>query len=171
MLKWIGVVCLLVGSAGLGLAAVRKMDMRVQTLGALIEVLERMERELDFRCSPMKELIAQAARNARAPVDGFLRVCAQNMDALQRGCSFAEVWESAARAELTALQPCDFVLLSSLATALGRFDVQSQRRAITSVCAQLAEHRADALAKRQGQGKMYGTLAVAGGMFLAIILA
>lgn len=47
-----GAILLLSGSAGLGLAAVRRLERRVTALRSLTVALDLMERELDFRCPP-----------------------------------------------------------------------------------------------------------------------
>ena len=169
MLKIVGAALLLTGGIGFGLAAVRRLERRVKTLQSLTEALELMERELDFRLPPMKELIWETARRSAEPASEFLAACAERMDELE-GQPLSGLWQQAALDELPALKPCDREVLLSVGAVLGRYDAESQRGAISAARERLAGFLADAVEERRRQGRVYGALGATAGAFLVILL-
>lgn len=169
MLRIVGAALLLAGGVGLGASAVIRLERRVTTLRSLTEALELMERELDFRLPPMKELILETARRSAEPAAGFLRACAEGMERLE-GRPLSDLWQRAALAELPALKRCDLETLSSVGAVLGRYDAESQRGVISAARERLAGILADAVEDRRRQGRVYGVLGAAAGAFLVILL-
>lgn len=169
MLRAVGAALLLSGSAGLGLAGVRRLERRVAALRSLIEALELMERELDFRLPPMKELILETARRSAEPASGFLRACGEGMDALE-GRPLAGLWRQTAAEKLPALKHGEQEVLFSVGAVLGRYDGEGQRRAIAAARERLAGFLSDAAEERRRQGRVYGALGVTAGAFLVILL-
>lgn len=169
MLRVVGAALLLAGGVGLGVTGVRRLESRVAALRSLTEMLELMERELDFRLPPMKELIGETARRSAEPAAGFLRACAQGMDGLE-GQPLSGLWQRAARAELPGLKPCDLEALLSVGAVLGRYDAESQRGALSAARERLAGFWGDAVEERRRQGRVYGVLGAAAGAFLVILL-
>lgn len=169
MLKAVGAVLLLTGSVGLGIAAIGRLDRRVIALRSLTEALEQMERELDFRLPPMKELILQTARMTPEPASGFLRACGEGMDELE-GRPLSELWRRTAQEKLSVLKKCDLEALFSLGGVLGRYDAEGQRCAITAVRERLESLLSEAAEERRRQGRVYGALSVTAGAILVILL-
>lgn len=168
-MKMVGAVLLLAGGIGMGLSAVRRLERRVTALRSLIQALELMEQELDFRLPPMKELIAETARRSAEPASHFLRTCAEKMDCLE-GQPLSGLWQQAAREGLSALKPCDLETLFSVGAVLGRYDAESQRSVISAARERLSSFLAEALEERHRLGRVYGTLGAAAGVFLVILL-
>lgn len=169
MLRAIGAALLLTGSAGVGLAAVGRLEHRVTALRSLIEALELMERELDFRLPPMKELILETAQRSAEPASGFLRTCGEGIDEL-RGRPFSGLWRQTALEKLSALKNSDLEVLVSVGAVLGRYDGEGQRRAIAAVRERLVGFLDDASEERRRQGRVYGALSITAGVFLVILL-
>ena len=57
-----------------------------------------------------------------------------------------------------------------LGQVLGRYDADSQRRALAEAAAELRALRAEAAEDRRRLGRVYGVLGVAGGLLLVILL-
>lgn len=169
MLRAVGAILLLAGSAGLGLAAVRRLERRVTTLRSLTEALELMERELDFCLPPMKELILETAQRSTTPASEFLRACGEGMDELE-GKPLSGLWQQAAVEKLTALKHCDLETVFSIGAVLGRYDGEGQRRAIAAARERLADFLSGAVEERRRQGRVYGALGITAGAFLVILL-
>lgn len=169
MLRAIGAALLLAGSAVLGLAAVGRLERRAAALRSLIEALELLERELDFRLPPMKELILETAQRSTEPASGFLRACGEGLDGLE-GTPLSGLWRQAATEKLTALKNCDLETLFSVGAVLGRYDGEGQRRAIAAARERLTGLLSDAAEERRRQGKVYGALSITAGAFLVILL-
>lgn len=169
MLKAVGAALLLAGSAGLGLAAIRRLERRVTALRSLTEALELMERELDFRLPPMKELILETAGRAAEPAAGFFRACGEGMDELE-GNPLSGLWRQTALEKLPALKKQDLETLFSVGAVLGRYDGEGQRRTIAAARERLSDFLVEASEERRRQGKVYGALSVTAGAFLVILL-
>ena len=65
MIRMIGAVMLTAGFAALGFRGVRRLDGRVYDLGQLSAGLSAMKRELDWRLTPLPELLDKAAQEAK----------------------------------------------------------------------------------------------------------
>lgn len=169
MLKMAGAALLLAGGVGLGISAVGRLERRVTALRSLTEALELMERELDFRLPPMKELIRETARRSAQPASGFLSVCAEKMDEWD-GQPLSGLWQQAALEQLPALKSCDLEALFSVGAVLGRYDAESQRSIISAARERLTVFLSDAVEERRRQGRVYGALGATAGAFLVILL-
>ena len=153
----------------MGLGAIRKLEGRVTALRALVEALELMERELEFRLTPMQELLEGTARRVGEPAAGFLGACARGLDELGER-SLAELWAREAGERLTPLKPRDLEVVLSVGGVLGRYDAEGQRRAIAACREELTGFLAAAAEERRKQGRVYGALGVTAGAFLVILL-
>lgn len=169
MLKLAGSALLLAGSALLGAALVGRMKQRERTLAALIRALAGMERELSFRLPPMSDWLLTAAAGAPEPAGAFLRCCAEALDR-QEGRPLAGLWEQAARTRLPALTQEDLAPLLALGAVLGRYGWEDQRKALAEAGERLSGALTLAREERQGKGRVYGVLSLAGGAFLVILL-
>lgn len=169
MLRAVGVVLLLAGSAGMGISAVGRLERRVAALRSITEALALMERELDFRLPPMKELLTETARRSAEPASGFLRACGDGLEGLE-GRPFSVLWRQTAVERLPALKRCDLETLFSVGAVLGRYDGEGQRRVIAAAREQLIRLLSDAVEERRRQGKVYGALSFTAGAFLVILL-
>lgn len=169
MLKLVGAALLLTGGAGLGVSAVIRLERRVTALRSLTQALELMERELDFRLPPMKNLIRETARRSSEPASGFLRACAEKLEEWD-GQPLSGLWQRAAMDQLPALKPCDLEALFSVGAVLGRYDAESQRGVISAARERLTGFLFDATEERRRQGRVYGTLGATAGVFLVILL-
>ena len=86
------------------------------------------------------------------------------------GRTFRQVWLQAEEASGLVLEPVDRLLLEQLGAVLGRYDAVSQRQALTAAVGRLEEQRLQAQRERQRLGRVYGTLGVAAGALLVILL-
>lgn len=167
MLRLAGAVLLTGGGAALGLCAAARLTGRVRAIGALLEALEDLERELSFRLASMPELLSRAAR-ARPPAGEFFRACLAGLEQLGEK-SLEEIWDEAlpAAGDLGE-HPAD--ILRSLGGVLGRYDGERQRESISAACLALRRCLAEAEAERKRLGKVYGALGTVAGALLAILL-
>jgi len=166
MIRLIGAVLLAGGSSALGFGAVRHLEGRVRDLRELVAGLEVMERELGWRMASLPELLERAALGCGERAARFFHLCAQGASHLN-GRTFRQVWLQASG---LVLEPVDRLLLEQLGAVLGRYDAVSQRQALTAAVGRLEEQRLQAQRERQRLGRVYGTLGVAAGALLVILL-
>lgn len=169
MIRMVGAALLTGGSALLGVCAVRHMDSRVNDLRQLTAGLETMTRELDYRLAPLPELLEQAAEQTGGRVERFFSLCAQGAGHLN-GRSFLSVWRQAAEAAQLRLEQTDLAFLEQLGGVLGRYDGETQRRALDTAIARLEEQRAAAAEQSCRLGRVYRVLSLTAGAFLMILL-
>lgn len=169
MLQLIGAVLLLCASATFGFLAVQGLKERVKQLHFLITALEEMERELHCRLTPMPELLAALEARIPGPVGAFFSLCVSGLHNLG-GRPFSKVWSEALEAADLHLEEGDRILVEELGSCLGRYDGQRQCDSIVQTRMRLEEHLADAAEQRNRLGRVYGTLSLAAGAFLVIVL-
>ncbi len=169
MIRMMGAALLLGGSAALGFAAVRRLERRTRDLRELIAGLEVMERELEWRLTPLPELLRRAAEQAGDGVSAFFLMCAQGAERLN-GRTFSEVWRQELTSAQLSVNEADRGLLEQLGGVLGRYDGDSQRQALAAAVERLEEQRTEAMGRRARLGKVYGVLSVTAGIFLVILL-
>ncbi len=168
MIRLMGAALLTAGGAALGLAGVARLEGRVRDLGALAAGLDAMERELGWRLAPLPDALETAGRAAGGGAARFFAQCAGA--AREGGRAFQELWRDSLEAAPLRLAEGDRALLRRLGQVLGRYDADSQRRALAEAVAELRALRAEAAEDRRRLGRVYGVLGVAGGLLLVILL-
>ncbi len=170
MLKLLGSLLLMVGAAGLGFGAAAQLQHRVTGLRALVGALEQMERELEFRLTPMPELMARLAREVQPPARYLFSYCREHLDELGAR-RFGQLWRNALEenADL-ALTAQERQIMDGLGDVLGRYDGEGQREALRSAVSQLGECLRRAEGDRDRLGRVYATLGVGAGAMLVILL-
>lgn len=168
-MRLVGAVCLAGGSALLGFCAVEHMKSRVRDLRRLLAGLETMLRELDYCLAPLPELLCRAAEQTDGRVKLFFELCAKGAEHLN-GRTFQAVWDQAAEAAQLRLERDDLLLLEQLGTVLGRYDRNSQHRALAGAITRLEDQCGRAAEQSRQLGKVYGVLGITAGTFLLILL-
>ena len=169
MIRMLGAVLLIAGCGGLGLGAVGRLDGRVRDLRELAAGLDAMERELGWRLAPLPEALEAAGQAAGGGAARFFTRCAQAARHTD-GRAFQELWRDSLEAAPLRLAEGDRALLRRLGPVLGRYDGDSQRRALEEASAELRALREGAAEDRRRLGRVYTVLGVAGGLLLVILL-
>lgn len=168
MIKLAGLVLLAGSGAWAGISAVKKMERRESVLRALVESLELLEWELNFRLPLMKDLFYELARKMTGPVSVFYVACGEKTERTEQ--PIAEIWEQTAREKLPELKDSDYDALFALGAVLGRYDAESQRCSVLAVRERLCSCLKAAAEERKQKGKVYSTLGAAAGVFIGILL-
>lgn len=169
MMRLLGAALVVAACGSLGLAAVARLNGRVRDLGELAAGLDALQRELGWRLSPLPQALETASKAARGPAAQFFSQCAQK--AGQAGDqAFQQVWREGLSAAPLWLRPEDRTLLDRLGPVLGRYDGDSQRRALEDAAAGLRSLQGEASDDCRRLGRVYGALGLTAGLFLVIIL-
>lgn len=169
MLKLLGGILLLGGGLALGLGAVGELDTRAKGLAAAAASLNLLEGELAFRLPPMPDLLETLARRAPPPADAFYAACGRGM-ALLGERPFEAIWADALEEEPMGLAPEDRAVLRELGPVLGRYGPEDQRRAAEAARVRLEAAAERVRERRRREGRAYGTLGLAMGAFVTILL-
>lgn len=162
--------CLVLGGMTLlGLRHAGELRRRVQCLGAFLGAVERAQRELAFSLPPVEELLGRMGEGLWAPVGAWFSGCCAAFRERREEC-LEEIWTRRLREEELPLREEDMELLNGLGGLLGRFDGESQEKALGQLHVRLEEQLAGAREDAKRLGKVYGTLGVTLGLFCVILL-
>ena len=169
MARWLGAALLLAGSSAMGAWAVAQLRGRTQDLQGLTAGLEAMSRTLTASLAPLDEML-QAAETCAGPRPAQLfRYCRRNLVQLN-GQPFVHLWDKALKETPLRLEKEDLTVLRQVGNVLGRYDSDSQAAALGQAVQRLAQHQRQAQERQGRLGRVYGTLGVASGLFLSIML-
>lgn len=169
MLKLAGAVLLTAGAAALGFSAAAQLERRVRTLRTILSALELMERELAYRLTPMPELFSILAERLAPPVGSFFKACRERLSQLGEK-RLEELWEESLSEFPMDLGAEELQVLRELGGILGQYDGEGQREALALAQGQMKECLNHAAEERTRMGRVYGTLGLAAGAFLVILL-
>ena len=169
MIKLIGALLLAGGAAFLGFSAAARLERRVNSLRAMLGALERLERELTFRLTPMPRLLEELSQRAQAPANSFFAYCFGSLERLGEQ-TLSQLWNEALETVPMALEEEDLQVLRELGGILGCYDGDGQREALALARAQLGQCQVTAAAERTRLGRVYGALGLTAGALLVIML-
>lgn len=168
MWKLVGAVLVAAGSGWLGLRAASGLTSRLRAVQAMIAGLELLERELWEHGTALPELLSDLAGRCARPAAGFFRQCADGCARLDR-VPFGESWRQAVNG-LELLSPEGRAALLPLGEVLGRYEADSQRKALEHARQALEREELRAQEERRRLGRVYQVLGLSGGAFLVILL-
>lgn len=169
MLKLMGALLLAGGAAFLGFSAAARLERRVRALRAFMGALERLERELSFRLTPMPELLAGLSEHTPPPINAFFARCLAGLEHLGE-YDLSHVWREALERAPMDLGYEELSVLGELGGILGRYDGEGQREALALTRARLAQCMDSAAEERTRLGRVYGVLGLTAGALLVILL-
>ena len=169
MLKLVGAILLTGGGAWMGLNAAGELRSRIKALEAWQDALTLLRSELAFRLPAMPALTATLIDRSREPARGTFAELEKGLERLGEQ-SFEELWRAALTAHAGGLNGEDLELLQSLGDLLGRYGWEDQCRGLESVRQELGRRSLQAREDQRQKGKAYGTLGLALGAFMTILL-
>ena len=153
----------------LGLEKTRDLSRRRAALEAWQTALEYLAGELAFRIPDMPRLMEDLSHRAAFPPAETFAAARAGLDRLGER-SFEELWRSALRDTAGPLAGEDREILERLGNILGRYGWEDQCRAVEAVRRELSDRAARLHARLDREGKVYGTLGLALGAFVSILL-
>ena len=169
MMELIGKCLVLGGMTVMGLWHAAGLRSRVSCLGAFVGAVERAQRELAFSLPPVEELLGRMGEGLRDPAGKWFQDCCAFFQQRKEEC-LGEIWSRHLRVGTLPLKEEDLTLLDGLGGLLGRFDGESQEKALGQIHVRLEEQLAVARADAERLGKVYGTLGLTMGLFFIILL-
>ena len=168
MLHLIGGLCVIAGSAAIGLQLVAQRRRRLEEGRQMHAACRLLERELSCREPDLSELLETAARQSGGPVEAFFTGCRSQLEELGNR-PFSSIWKDNLSQAGLSLRRQEQELLAGLGTILGRYDRTVQCRALNRVAAELEEQLREEGSEAQKRAKLYMTLSIAGGMLLVVL--
>lgn len=169
MLKWIGMLLLVLGGVMTGTAAAARLKRRTQVLSAMLAALELLRGEICVLLTPLPDAMTRLAAMEQSAVQPLFQSVEALLPALGEQ-SFSELWEQGVLESGLAFSAEDRQCLLQLGENLGRFDAETQSIAIARCMDELEHSFSAAKIKAAGDGRLYRGLGLAAGLMLAIIL-
>ncbi|UOO37142.1 stage III sporulation protein AB [Oscillospiraceae bacterium CM] len=170
MIRFMGAVLIMLGTAAWGILGVIKLRNRVKSLRALTGALGVMKSEICDHLTPIPALLTQLAAECTAPAALFFQNAADQIGQLGT-TPFSALWRQAVLVtpELL-LTPSEALVLTELGLCLGRYDIAEQRSAIQYAQRRLEAYVKQAEEERDRNSKVRAFLGVAAGLFAVVIL-
>lgn len=165
--KLFGVILLVTATSALGLWYSALLGERVRLLVLLDSLLDDFAISIRFQSQPLLELFSVSVGNPRYGKLSFLPEVAKG---LENGRPFPEVWREALSAWKSPLTDSDRIPFLALAESLGASDQQGQESVLATTRRHIAGQAEEAREIYRNKGKLYRSLGVLGGIFLAILL-
>ena len=169
MLKLLGAIMVIAGTALCGYISVGKMKRRVKCLSSMAASLALMESEIADRLTPMPELLERLSDDAFYPASLVYRRTAEGLYRLGE-MTFSELWGEALNAESALLiSPEESEILRRLGMSLGKYSAYEQKKAIEYARRKMEEAAVKADAEREKNSRVQTALGLAAGIFTVII--
>jgi stage III sporulation protein AB len=146
-----------------------RLDGRVKDLRATIAALEAMRQVLMARLEPLDGMLDAAIQGTSGRPKALFQLCRIGLDRLD-GAPFQQLWTAMLETSSLRLEEDDINVLRPLGGVLGRYDMECQADALEQAIRRLEQQLVEAAEQRSSSGKVYGTMGVSAGLFLAIIL-
>lgn len=167
-IKLIGAGLILAGCGGCGIRLAMLHRSEVTALHQVLQVLDGMLCELEFRLTPLPELCRIGSEYASGGVQRFFLSLADEMD--QQVSVDVRQCTAAALKQVRGLPAQTTFELENLGQSLGRYDLQGQINSLRQ-CKQSCLNRLKGLEHQQSQRlRSYQTLGFCAGLALAILL-
>ena len=165
----LGLIMLVAASSGLGFYFSGMLKERANKLREAVLFLRTVERELQYSLDLTDKIIEKIDAEGRFRGLKAVSECAV---LCRKGEIFPKAWEksvAAAKREMK-LTDAEARVFSQLSTALGKYDAQSQVKAIEEIALRMEGFVGEAEKKYEEKGTLYRTLGTLLGAGMAILL-
>ena len=166
-LKLLGAVCIICACGGMGFSMAAAHRREETALRQLIQVLDHMGCELQYRLTSLPELCRSAVHDVGGCVGQVLKSLTLELEA--QIAPDAATCMRAAVDKVGKLPPSVRKNLLTLGTSLGRYDLQGQMKGIDGVRIQCRTDLEALTANREVRLRSYQTLGLCAGCALAIL--
>lgn len=166
--KWVGAILIIVscGGCGFSIAAGKRREEKLHC--QLLDMLQFMENELQYRLTALPELCQMAAANTRGDLSNVFSNLHRELETRKLpdagSCMYAAIRQSG---EIPARIRRLLILLGN---SLGQFDLPGQIDGIRSVRRRCTDSLESIRKNREQQLRCFQTLGVCAGAALAVVL-
>lgn len=167
LIKVLGAICIIAacGSVGFQLSATHKKIER--NMRMLISGIAYIQRELEYRMSPLPEILLQAEKQCDGVVGSFFRLLSQELE--KQSSANISYCVDLVIGQLRDVPEAVKKGMLLLGKSLGQFDLDGQMKALESVQNECDEILTALTANRDVRLRNYQTIALCAGVAIAII--
>ena len=171
MLKAVGILCILSGSTGLGMAFARELEMRVSELRQLWQMMLLLQGEIRYMRRPLPDAFLHLSQNAPEPLRAFFLHAARELGQ-RSGQSAEEIWQRNMKRHLAGLHISrqERKDMERLGSMLGCLDVQMQVNLLDYYLEQLKHSMHQAQEALKNRRRIYQCMGALGGAALAVMI-
>lgn len=166
-MKWIGAILVIAGCGGFGFHVANNLRRQEKLLRRLMQILEYMACELEFRQTALPELCRKVSNIADGAVQKLFLTLAGELE--RQVMPDAAHCMDAALEQTTNLPGCAVGLLRDLGKTLGSFDLAGQLKGLAAAREQCIQLLTQMEAERDVRLRSIQTLGLCGGAALAIL--
>ena len=170
-MKLSGAVCILCGAAGTGIWFAGRYRQRILELEQLKQMVFLLKGQILYAGAPLPEAFGTVGKRVAGTLGNLFKETAALLEA-QPGEPFPTVWRNVVSGMegKTALSKSDRQMLESLGEHLGFLDRETQERTLLLYLEQVDTELLVLREHKQERCRLYTSLGVMGGLFLAVIL-
>lgn len=170
-MKLSGAVCILWGAAGTGIWFAGRYRQRILELEQLKQMVFLLKGQILYAGAPLPEAFGTVGKRVAGALGNLFQETAALLEA-QPGEPFPTLWRKAVSGMegKTALSKSDRQMLESLGEHLGFLDRETQERTLLLYLEQVDTELLVLREHKQERCRLYTSLGVMGGLFLAVIL-
>lgn len=165
--KWIGAILVIAGCGGVGFTMAAAYKREEWALRCLLNALDYMACELQFRLTPLPDLCRQAGKECRGVVGQVLTNLARELENQIAPDADSCMYAAISRTDNLPGKTRDALRL--LGTGLGRFDMDGQLKGLEQVRSHCRRELDQLAGCRDQRVRGYQTLGVCAGAALAIL--
>lgn len=150
-----------------GFVKANRLQRRVKELTSYAELLEWLQRNLQFRRLSTEKLLRTAWKEKRFAALTPLQLCVEGWNGDE---SFSTLWRRSVKKADLHLLPQEVSLLTLLGEILGAGTAEEQRGELTALLGMVTLQQQDAQQQVKQDGGLCRTLGVFGGLFAAVLI-
>jgi stage III sporulation protein AB len=167
--KIIGLIAVFIVCTLSGMIMSMKLSKRVRQIESFICAVGLIATEIRYFASPVEVIMEKLNQIEEYKQLKVFEICKANLKNTNR---FSKAWESAIKEaqQSLSLQSADYESLLWFGRSLGTTDVEGQLANCEHCCEQLSQRLTIAREDLSKKGKMYSSLGVLAGIFMAVML-
>ncbi len=167
IVRIIGAIFIILGCTGFGIISAAVHQKTVKAIKELLHGIAYLENELQYRITPLPELLSRTANACTGPVSRFFHTFAREMES--QIYPNVPLCAEAALPKIKDMPPLCRDCVQLLTASLGQFDLEGQIRSLAAVKSECTD-RLNTLTQNQDvRLRSYQTLALCAGAALVIL--
>lgn len=170
MLKTLGILCVILGTSGTGISLAISVKKNMFVLQQFLLGLEQMKNEIEYGKTPLPELMRILSVESKGVVSRFWKDVASDLYRREDASVYAILKKNLAQIPASSLPSNVRQILLNLGSALGKYDVTGQMRALNLAISRLSTILTQLQSEQKARVRSYCTLGICAGLAIAILV-